>query len=198
VVTPGDPLGPSPERPADPLVRERGYGSSPAPPGAFAPRERAPWPPPEHELAEWWRRVVATLVDGLIVGGITIALLAVLGVGLFGDGDASTGDVVVAALVGTILFAAIALLYAPLTMARTGGQTLGKVVARCRVVRAGGRRVDFWWAAWREVVVKGILLGIASSLTGGIAYLVDVLWPLWDGQNRALHDFVVDSRVVKA
>jgi hypothetical protein len=58
--------------------------------------------------------------------------------------------------------------------------------------------VDFWWAALREVAVKGLLVGIASSLTGGIAYLVDVLWPFWDAENRALHDFVVDSRVVKA
>lgn len=181
-------------RPEDP----RGYGSSPAPPGAFAARERPPWPPREDAYAEWWRRVVATLVDGLVVGGITIALLAVLGVGLFGDGDAGTGDVIVAALAGTVIFAAAALVYAPFTMARTDGQTLGKLVTGCRVVRSGGRRVDFWWAAWREVVVKGLVLGIASSLTGGIAYLADVLWPLWDSQRRALHDFVVDSRVVRS
>jgi hypothetical protein len=24
-----------------------------------------------------------------------------------------------------------------------------------------------------------------------------VLWPLWDDENRALHDFVVDTRTVK-
>ena len=24
-----------------------------------------------------------------------------------------------------------------------------------------------------------------------------MLWPLWDDENRALHDFVVDTRVVK-
>jgi hypothetical protein len=71
------------------------------------------------------------------------------------------------------------------------------MAARCRVVRVNGKRVDFWWAALREVVVKGLIVGIASSLTGGIAGLVDVLWPIPDPQNRALHDFVVDSRVVK-
>ena len=27
--------------------------------------------------------------------------------------------------------------------------------------------------------------------------LADVLWPLWDDENRALHDFVVNSRVVQ-
>ena len=25
----------------------------------------------------------------------------------------------------------------------------------------------------------------------------DALWPLWDDENRALHDFVVNSRVVR-
>jgi len=27
--------------------------------------------------------------------------------------------------------------------------------------------------------------------------VVDNLWPLWDEENRALHDFVVNSRVIK-
>ena len=36
-----------------------------------------------------------------------------------------------------------------------------------------------------------------SSLTAGLASLADVLWPLWDEENRALHDLIVDTRVVK-
>lgn len=201
-MTPGDPLGGgSPER-TDPFGREvepaRTYADGPTPPGAFAPREVVPWPPAQADLAEWWRRVVATLIDGIIVGGATILLLAVLGAGVFGDGDAGTGEIVVAAVVGTLLFAAIALVYAPAVMAKTNGQTLGKLAVGIRVVRSGGKRVDFLWAAYREVVIKGLLVGIASSFTGGIAYLVDVLWPLWDSQNRALHDWIVDSRVVRS
>jgi uncharacterized RDD family membrane protein YckC len=45
--------------------------------------------------------------------------------------------------------------------------------------------------------VKALLFGIASSLTGGLAFFADVLWPLWDEENRALHDFIVDTRVVR-
>jgi len=190
-LTHGDPL--APQRPS-----AAGYAPGAAPPGAFAPREVTPWPPAEHELAQWWRRAVATLIDGVLLGAVTLALLAALGVGVFGDGDAGAGEVIAAAIAGTVLFAAIALLYAPVLMARTNGQTLGKMAAGCRVVRPGGRRTDFLWAAYREVLVKGLVVGIASSLTGGIAYFVDVLWPLWDGQRRALHDFVVGSRVVRS
>ncbi len=39
---------------------------------------------------------------------------------------------------------------------------------------------------------------IAAAVAGGIAYLVDLLWPLVDGRKRALHDIVVDSRVIRA
>jgi uncharacterized RDD family membrane protein YckC len=191
-LTTGDPLG------AAPAAERSHYGEGPVPPGAFRPRPPRPGPPPRETLAEWWRRAVATVVDGVIVGALSLVVLAVLGAGFFADGDIGVGDVVVGLLLFTLFFAALALLYAPLVMARTNGQTFGKMLAGCRVVRADGGPVDFWWSALREVAVKGLLVGIASSLTGGIAYLADVLWPVVDPQNRALHDYVVDSRVVRA
>jgi hypothetical protein len=49
----------------------------------------------------------------------------------------------------------------------------------------------------REVVVKALLFGVAGAITGGLANLADVLWPLWEEENRALHDFVVDTRTIK-
>jgi hypothetical protein len=49
----------------------------------------------------------------------------------------------------------------------------------------------------REVIIKSLLFGILSSITAGIASVLDVLWPLWDDENRALHDFIVNTRVVK-
>jgi uncharacterized RDD family membrane protein YckC len=92
----------------------------------------------------------------------------------------------------------VAFLYAPAMMARTNGQTLGRMVLGIRVVRAKGQPMTFGWAMLREVAVKALLFGIASSLTFGLASLLDVLWPLWDEENRALHDFIVDTRVIKA
>jgi uncharacterized RDD family membrane protein YckC len=174
------------------------YGTGPVPPGAYAPRPQRPGPPRQEDLAEYWQRLVAALVDGAIVGALALVVLAVIGAGFFSDGDLGAVDVVVGLLLTTVFFTLIALLYAPLMMARTNGQTLGKMATGCRVVRADGRRVGVLWAALREVLVKGLLLGIASSITGGIAFVVDGVWPLVDGQNRALHDIVVDSRVVRA
>ena len=200
-LTSGDPLGGSPNREAEAAFgapAQSGYATGPAPPGAFAPRTVVPWPPAESELAGWGRRAVATLIDGLIVGAITLAALAALGAGIFGGGESGVVELIVGGILAALVFGAIALVYAPAVMAKTNGQTLGKMISGCRVVRPGAKRTDFWWSAYREVLVKGILLGIAASLTGGIAYLVDYLWPLFNGQNRALHDYVVDSRVVRA
>jgi uncharacterized RDD family membrane protein YckC len=100
-------------------------------------------------------------------------------------------------LLGSLAVAIVALLYAPLMMARTNGKTLGRMALGIRVVRANGNPMTFGWAMLREVAVKALLFGILSSLTAGLASLADVLWPLWDDENRALHDFVVDTRVVK-
>jgi uncharacterized RDD family membrane protein YckC len=174
------------------------YGTGPVPPGAFAPRPEQPPPPSRAELAEFWQRLVAVVIDGVIVGIVSLVVLAIIGAGFFADGNAGAGDFIISLLLLAVFFTIIALVYAPLIMARTNGQTPGKMVTGCRVVRADGRPVTFGWAALREVLVKGLLLGVASSLTGGIAYIVDGLWPLADGQNRALHDYVVDSRVVKS
>jgi uncharacterized RDD family membrane protein YckC len=66
-------------------------------------------------------------------------------------------------------------------------------------VRAKGQPIDCLWAVLREVVVKTLVFaGIGGSVTFGLAWLLDCLWPLWDDENRALHDLVVDSRVIRA
>jgi uncharacterized RDD family membrane protein YckC len=155
-------------------------------------------------LASWGRRAAAFVLDALIIG-VVVTLVIVLitgaagGVGFLGGDATGFGALVLGLLFSTLIATAVALLYAPFYMARTNGQTLGKQVMGIRVIRANGQPVDFLWAVLREVVVKAFLFaGLGSSLTFGLAWLVDGLWPLWDHENRALHDLIVDSRVVRA
>jgi uncharacterized RDD family membrane protein YckC len=71
------------------------------------------------------------------------------------------------------------------------------MVTGIRVIRASGEPMDFPFAFLREVLVKWLLFNaIAGSITFGLAWLVDCLWPLWDEENRALHDYVVNTRTV--
>ena len=86
-------------------------------------------------------------------------------------------------------------------MAREGrcnGQTWGKQALGIRVIRDSGEPMNFGMAALREIVVKGFGVGIASSIIPFIPWFLDFFWPLWDDENRALHDMVVSTHVVQA
>jgi len=150
--------------------------------------------------------VGAWLIDVVIVGIPTAVVFIVLiggAVGLTGDNEAAgIGAIIAAILLGGLVFVAIGTLYFALTMKREGqqnGQTWGKQACGIRVVRANGEPMDFGWSALRDPVVQfaGFYF-IAANFTFGLAWIVDVLWPLWDDENRALHDMICGTRVVDA
>ena len=66
-----------------------------------------------------------------------------------------------------------------------------------RSIRDVGRADDVRLALLREVLDQGAALRRRWARHVGLAPLLDVLWPLWDEENRALHDFIVDTRVVQ-
>lgn len=183
--------------------RPSGYGGGPVPPGARMPGAAGAAPPEPVagglRLASWWMRVLASLVDlGLILA------LAALIVGLFSLVFLSGTIEGVASLLVGLLVAFVAVLFAVLVYPATamsvlGGQTVGKRLCRIRVVRTNGRPMDIGWSMLREALLKWILfVFLLSPPTGGIAWMVDVLWPLWDEERRALHDMLAGTRVVKA
>jgi uncharacterized RDD family membrane protein YckC len=191
-------IPPAPERPAP----GPGY-SSPPPPGAGGPIAPASHGDVmgRYVLASWGSRAAAQVVDGIIIGiGALVLFLplgAALGIGAASGDDTGVGAVVVGALFWVLCVSVIAVLYAPILMARTNGKTFGRMLLNIRVVRTSGERITFGFAMLREVVVKAIGFGFLGSITAGIANLADYLWPLWDEENRCLHDFVVHTRVVR-
>ena len=115
--------------------------------------------------------------------------------------DTTTGGIIAAGILSVLVFAAVALLYAPLLMRREGpdnGRTWGKQMLGIRVVRDNGQPFTFGSAALREVVVKNLAVGIASSIIPILPWFLNFFWPLWDDQNRALHDMAVSTHVVRA
>jgi uncharacterized RDD family membrane protein YckC len=210
-LTSGDPLAPGPDAPRHepglpgyvPDAPGSGY-SSPPPPGAFGPPAQAAPPVPiagRYELGSWWSRVGAALIDSLIIGVGALIILALFGsvfsIGFFASDETGIIALIVGLMLSFVAIAIMALLYAPLMMDRTNGKTLGRMATGIRVVRANGQPMTFGFAMLREVAVKALLFGFAGSVTVGLANLADVLWPLWDDENRALHDFVVDTRTVR-
>src|SRR5919108_561936 len=97
-LTSGDPLAPGPDQPRHesglpglaPEAPGSGY-TSPPPPGAFGTPATAtpPVAAGRYQLAGWWSRVGATLIDGLIIGIGALIILAIFGgvfsIGFFSD-----------------------------------------------------------------------------------------------------------------
>jgi uncharacterized RDD family membrane protein YckC len=178
-----------------------GY-TSPPPPGAggVPPQPQYGYAPGTYRLAPWGRRAVAALIDVLIVFVLASIVLVPLGLGLYHRGGTGRGVVaLVGALILTVVLVAIvALVYAPVMLWRTNGKTVGRIVAGTRLIRANGQPMTLGVAAVREIVMKFLVVGVANAVTVGLpwATLLDSLWPLWDEENRALHDFPVNTRTV--
>ncbi len=195
------PRAPLPTRPA--TTGPGAYGGGPVPPGALAPTTPAPdpfgAPRSPFVLASWGKRAVAAIVDGLLIAVIAFVLFAIVtGVGINSDGSDGFAALIISFLIALLVFTLAALLYQPLMLWKTDGQTVGKKMTGIRVVKADRTPMDLGTAVLREIVLKSIAVGIVSSFTFGLAYLADWFWPFFDDQNRALHDFLVDTRVVDA
>ncbi|HEX4807249.1 MAG TPA: RDD family protein [Conexibacter sp.] len=143
------------------------------------------------ELADWWTRAGAFVLDQLIVAGAIFAIsFAIAGAApRQGEMRASLAFYAIVLVVGG--------LYAPLLMARRGarnGQTLGKQLVGIRVVRTDGRPVGVWTGVLRTVVAQQLLIGVTVYLYA----IVDYLWPLRDRRNQALHDKLARTWVLRA
>jgi uncharacterized RDD family membrane protein YckC len=148
-------------------------------------------------LATWWARVGATVLDGLILT-IPVVLLVIIVVVIAAGSDVGAA---VTGIVGFLAYVLAALFYAPVLMARDGennGQTWGKQALSIRVVRDSGQPFDLGSGFLREFVVKNLLFGTVGSFFFAIPTLLNLLWPLWDDQNRALHDMILSTHVVKS
>jgi uncharacterized RDD family membrane protein YckC len=123
------------------------------------------------ELATWGSRVGALLLDGLFA-----ILPIIVGIG-FAASDSNALEVVgVVLILGGLVWCY--LVYYPVFMSRAGERN--------------------GWSLLRELVVRGLLFGVVGSFFFSIPLLLDYLWPLWDESNRALHDMVVSTHVVRA
>ena len=147
------------------------------------------------DLASWGRRAGAYVLDGLVM--IAGALVAVVAVRLLAPSAATASTSLLLGVVAVGALFVLALLYPPALMARAGarnGQTLGKQWLGIRCARDNGKPYGFASACVREAI-KSVLFGVVGS-PFMIPWVLDLLWPLWDRENRTLHDMLAQSHVV--
>jgi uncharacterized RDD family membrane protein YckC len=146
------------------------------------------------ELATWWSRAGAVLLDGLF------AVLPLI-VGIVFAATDSRGLQVIGVILMLAGLAWAYFVYYPVFMGRPGernGQSIGKQIVGIRVIRDGGEPMNYGWALLRQFVVIVLLFGVLGSIFFSIPILLDYLWPLWEESNRALHDMIVSTHVVRA
>ena len=216
---PGQPYAPPPGQPygaPPPYGAPHPYGLSQSPYGPAHPGYAAPpgyRAGPEPDLAEWWRRLVARIIDGLVLS-IVLAPLSFLMLrrawerlvqvsNQYPDPSApgaqsalsrADGRFFGAFLLIGVVFAVILFLYDWSQHARWG-QTLGKRAMGTRVVTAYGRSAIGAAAAARRSAVYA--LAPAVPLIGGLFGLLNELWLLWDPRRQCLHDKAAGTIVIK-
>jgi uncharacterized RDD family membrane protein YckC len=182
----------APERPDAPPTEWPTAGPPPAWPSSTPARApgAAPGAPPVESLATWGSRVGAYLID-LVAEAVLAVIVALPVAAIFSSNNTAAGVATIAATV-IVVFA-----YSTVMLATTNGKTVGKRMVGIRVVRAGGEPMTWGRAALREIVMRGLVIGLVGTLTFGIAGILDVLWPLWDKQNQSLHDHGAETWVVR-
>ena len=192
---PGPPPGQTPGQPVPP-----------APGGApYAGTAAGPTDAQGRPLAEWWKRLVAAIIDGIIVGIPLNIIFSIVGVGFATstefEVDPNTGAVtttdagmgffgglVVMSLIYLVLYGA----YFVYFHGNERGQTPGKMIMKIQVRdEATGGALGYGKAALRMVVGWAL-----SWFTCGIGGLLDGLWPLWDPKRQALHDKAANTLVI--
>ena len=210
---PEAPTGPPPPppppggyQPPPPPPGQQPGGWQPSGPGAGGQpaygQQQKPTDAQGRPLAEWWKRLVAIIID-IVILWVPLAILGVIvGVSLGEtiEYDATTGEFTESGglfagtqLVLWIVSIIVPLLYYSLLNGSSRGQTVGKMLLKIQVRDANtGGPIGVGRGFLRHFIT--ILLAIPCL----IGTILDALWPLWDQRRQALHDKVANSLVVDA
>jgi uncharacterized RDD family membrane protein YckC len=151
-------------------------------------------PAPGVEWAGYGERLVAYIVDGLILGAIFVALSIVLIAGIIGGVDFSDprnpqfgGAAIGAVLLWLLAIFVVSILYFPFFWAR-GGQTPGMRAFGIRVVRDRDGGPIGWGSA---------LLRLLGYWVAGVVFYIGYVWMFFDSRRRGWHDLIAGTVVIK-
>ena len=164
------------------------------PPVSWENPELVEGPAPGIAFAPYAERLIAYILDSLIVGGVVFVLLLIGSVVLFAgstfEGDQVTSVNTVSALVFAFLVVVsilIGLVYFPYFWAR-GGQTLGMRPFSLRVVRDRDGGSISWGTAWLR------LLGLWVA---AVVFYIGYIWIFVDKRRRGWQDLIAGTVVIK-
>ncbi|WP_038068412.1 RDD family protein [Thermus scotoductus] len=131
-------------------------------------------------IASPWRRLVASLIDGLILVPLSFLLMALAGINPLAQTTTFVQDLLFNWIPSWAYYVIFTALY---------GATPGKMALGLKVVRTDGQPVDWLTAFMREVVGKTL-----STLP----LLLGYLWAFFHPKRQAWHDLIADTLVVRS
>lgn len=175
--------------------------------------------PGEIEVAGSGNRFGAMVVDNLVIMAVTIPLKIAVTLVVNGGTMQTTGSAAAAAEgLANVVTIVLAMAYFTLMHARRG-QSLGKIVAKIKVIRDNGGPIDFRTAMIRSVGYQGPALlgafitgiaigpglimlagaGVIVSVLSGLYVFVSAIMALMDKSKQlTIHDRIAGTRVVRA
>ena len=196
---PPPPGGPPPGQP--PSAQPPVPGAQPGGSGNLYMRKRDQQGRP---LAEWWKRVVAYIIDFFVVGVPSWILMMVLGIGLGASSDLSvdpsTGELTGGGgalfgggfIVAMLVVMALGIAYFVILNGNERGQTVGKMAMKIRVADEVTGGPIGYGRAFVRYIVAAVLWALCY-----IPGIIDSLFPLWDDNRQTIHDKAAKTLVVE-
>ncbi|WP_109474784.1 RDD family protein [Ornithinimicrobium cavernae] len=190
--------------------QQQGGWGQPMPGGGYTGTATGPTTPDGQPLAGWGLRLLARIIDAIVVGVVSwVVSMVVLPdfAGNYldwmadGSGDFTMpSDLAGDFLVFGLLTAVLGLIYEAV-MLKLSSATLGKLATGLRVrLRDQPGPLSWATAGIRALVWQGpsLLSGVqALSFITSIFSLLNGLWPLWDKKKQSINDKVAKTNVVK-
>ena len=129
----------------------------------------------------FWIRVVAYIIDAIVLG-VASAILAMMLGGSFLADPGSSGD-----LIANLVSIVVGWLYFALLESSTRGATLGKMAVGLRVVTNDGQQLSFLHATGRYF----------AKFISAIILCIGFIMVAFSERNRGLHDMIAGTLVVK-
>jgi uncharacterized RDD family membrane protein YckC len=139
------------------------------------------------EYAGFWIRFGAKLIDGVILGVVTLAIGMTGGFLTSGGGTVDLGGLILFQVVLVFFQYVVAAVYATWFVGKYDA-TPGKMVCKLRVVTEDGGKVSYARACGRHF----------AEYLSGMILAIGYLMAAFDQERRTLHDRICSTRVVRA
>ncbi|MGP8080023.1 MAG: RDD family protein [Dehalococcoidales bacterium] len=146
--------------------------------------------------AGFWVRLLASLIDSLLLGVFASIITIPLTIHYFGQfsdtsslssiENTSESTFLIFYLIFTLVVYGVQIAYSTIAVGKWG-KTVGKAALGLKVVKPDGSRVSYWRAFGRSLAYQ------LNGFTMGLTFLMIAFTP----KKRGLHDYIADTVVIK-